>query len=744
MFKNKYNIQHHPDEYSANILLNDAKKNMNNLRNNNLRNNILINQPTTTPIINKNRFKLIQSIPVPINKQFGLYSDEVLEQEYAKKSYRQYNSTIMTNNIRNKQHNLDDYMNINSSIPNYEPLTKYDLFENKPYINVEDDDEVDDDKSPIHLKQTVPNKLIDTTIKIEVESPPIIDSNFDYRNYINESREIKYEGYVVSNESSNTEIPRVCYTTWHSDKLPPKMKSNYDILCKNNPEIRFELFDENKCRKFIEDNYDKDVLDAYDKLVPASYKSDLWRYCILFRMGGIYIDIKYITTNGFRLIELCGKEHFVLDRDKYWENNQLGLYTALISTKPRNKILRTCIQTITQNAETYTYGYNALYPTGPGLLGNIYFNNDLYNNIYRIKDIELYHSESNDIIYKNTVVLKIYNEYRDEQKIFQNNLHYTNLWEKRAIYNMNFKFIVEKTNVNINTYLPSVCCIIHIGNYSIFQKMRHFIDNLVSAQYDAYNLNIYFNVVEGAVSSEEMNSLKKSYPNEYIIVSENYGFDIGSFFHTLQYIKQKQLKFDFILKIHTKTNANLRTNLLEPILGSIQNIRNVFSVFDSNKNTGIIAARKGRCIDAHIDFTRNQPYLQELVKCYFNETTAVCKQPYVSGTMFWMRFSMIDELFMNYDLPNIYNSMNNIYSFDWNWYYYANTKYIGTIPLNKSKLYEHYLKHGKTLQISGNIFHAIKYNTNSSLLRDGMIEHAYERFFCYGMHRLGYQLHFIT
>ena len=744
MFKNKYKT-HQPLEYDTNILLNDVKKNMNNIQNNyNYNHNLLIRNQ---PIVDKNRFKLIRSIPVPTNKQYGLYSEEVLAQEYAKKSSRTYNSNIMTNITRNK---LDDSMNINSSIHNYVPITQYELFDNKPYISTEDEDVDEDEFLPIsqylspssHSNQTVLNKPIDID-SLSVDSLSV-DINFDYRKYIQESREIKYEGYIVSDESVNNEIPRVCYTTWHTDKLPPKMKSNYDTLCKNNPEIRFELFDEEKCRKFIEDNYDKDVLDAYDKLVPSSYKSDLWRYCVLFRMGGIYIDIKYITVNGFRLMELCGKEHFVLDRDNYWENNQHGIYTALISTKPRNKILRTCIQTITQNAETYMYGYNALYPTGPGLLGNIYFNNDMVHNIYRIRDIEIYHSESNDIIYKNTVVLKIYNEYRDEQKIYQNNLHYTNLWEQRSIYNINYKFMVEKKSVKTNTYLPSVCAIVHIGNYSVFQKMKHFVDNLVSAQYDSYNMDIYFNIVDGAVSKDEINSLKKSYPNEYIIVSENYGFDIGSFFHTLQYIKQKQLKYDFILKIHTKTNANYRTNLLEPILGSIQTIRNVLSVFESNKNAGIIAARKGRCIDAHIDFTRNQPYLQELLKYYFNETTTVCKQPYVSGTMFWMRYTMVDELFMKYDLPNIYNSMNNIHSFDWNWYYYANSKYIGSVPLNKPKLYEHYLKHGKTLQLSGNIFHAIKYNTNSFLLRDGMIEHAYERFFSYGMHRLGYQLHFIT
>jgi len=456
------------------------------------------------------------------------------------------------------------------------------------------------------------------------------------------------------------------------------------------------------------------------------------------------MDIKYITANGFRLIELCEKEHFVLDRDNYWENNQMGIYTALISVQPRNKILRACIQQITQNTEIYYYGYNALYPTGPGLLGSVFFENEFAQNIHRMRDIELFHIEkSNSIVYKNTVVLEVYEGYRDEQSVYQNNLHYSHLWTQRAIYNMNFKVSVDKKPVKMNSYLPRVCCICHIGSYHVFQKMKHYVDNLVSAQYDAYNLDIYFNVID-TFTKDEISSLKKAYPNETIIISENYGFDIGSFFHTLEIIKQKKLTYDFVLKIHTKTHNTTRANLLEPILGSITAIRNIFTQFDSKPKVGIIAARSGRCIDAHVDFTRNQTYLQQLVHLYFKETTNICKQPYVSGTIFWMRFHLVEELFMKYSLPNIYNSLNNIHTFDWNWYYHANNKHLGSTTLNRQKLYEHYIQHGKALRLSGNIFHAIKYNTNSTVLRDGMVEHAYERLFCYGIHRMGYQLYFIT
>jgi len=797
-------------------------------------------QPNMQPIVGKDRFKLVKSIPFVTNMNNDLYDEAALAREYDKKP-RQVTAPTIFKNGRTSENRVDSSMNINTTIRKTRPITNFELFQESPFVyevepthssktdresdsNDESDsdsnDESDSDSNinsersfaigeglqlnsagdsrrnskpvsefingartnitrpktdaessheniveskwpevlglnskdvsrksskstTVDLKRSVAEGEGERLNSVGDSRRSSVDTIIDYRKYILDGREVKYEGYVAS-KTVDPNIPLVCYTVWHSNTLPPKMQANFDHLCEMNPEIRFELFDEDKCRKFIDENYDKDVLDAYDRLVPSSYKSDLWRFCILHRYGGIYMDIKYITANGFRLIELCEKEHFVLDRDNYWENNQMGVYTALISVQPRNKILRACIQQITHNTENYYYGYNALYPTGPGLLGSIYFENEFAQNIHRMKDIELFHIEANNsIVYKNTIVLAVYDGYRDEQSVYQNNLHYSHLWNQRSIYNMNFKIAVDKKPVKINSYLPRVCCICHIGSYHVFQKMKHYVDNLVSAQYDAYSVDIYFNVID-TVTKDEISSLKKAYPNENIIISDNYGFDIGSFFHTLEIIKQKKVTYDFVLKIHTKTHNTTRVNLLEPILGSIAAIRNIFAQFDSKPKVGIIAARNGRCIDAHVDFTRNQPYLQQLVHWYFKETTNICKQPYVSGTTFWMRFHLVEELFMKYSLPNIYNSLNNIHTFDWNWYYHANNKHLGSTTLNRQKLYEHYIQHGKALRLSGNIFHAIKYNTNSIVLRDGMVEHAYERFFCYGIHRLGYQLYFIT
>ena len=252
---------------------------------------------------------------------------------------------------------------------------------------------------------------------------------------------IKTINYFIKNnrvfrlkENYNSIIPLDVYTCWHTKDLPPLMKKNYEKLISDNPKMSFHLYDENECREFIKIHFDSHVLNAYDSLIPCSYKSDLWRYCVLFIKGGIYIDIKFQCVNNFRLIALTEQEHFVRDRDPPG-----GTLNGLIVCKPCNTILFNCIQQIVKNVQTKFYGDSALSSTGPNLLGlffskiekkmmPMYFENTIANGIDNYY-IALKLGFNNDII-----ILKMYDEYRDEQKIYQKNPYYANLWNEKRIY----------------------------------------------------------------------------------------------------------------------------------------------------------------------------------------------------------------------------------------------------------------------------------------------------------------------
>ena len=227
--------------------------------------------------------------------------------------------------------------------------------------------------------------------------------------------------------SYNSIIPLDLYTCWHTKELPPLMRANYDFLVKDNTKFTFHLYDENECREFIKTHFRPDVLYAYDHLIPGAYKADLWRYCVLFIKGGIYLDIKFSCINGFKLIALTEQEHFVKDRPVKC------VYNALIAALPGNVILYNCIRQIVDNVTNKYYGFDWLEPTGPRLLGRYFTQNKNFNLYYKTTEVE---NKINEyyIVFYDRIILKQYNGYRDEQVKYQKNLYYPRLWENRQIY----------------------------------------------------------------------------------------------------------------------------------------------------------------------------------------------------------------------------------------------------------------------------------------------------------------------
>jgi mannosyltransferase OCH1-like enzyme len=250
------------------------------------------------------------------------------------------------------------------------------------------------------------------------------------------SKQIIKQKYKPSSSPKPPIIPKKIFQTWHSKDLPPKMQENIVNIQKQNPELEYFLFDDNDCADFIKTHFGTEVVDAYNKLIPGAYKADLWRYCVIYIYGGVYLDIKYKCLDGFKFIDIMDREHFVLERPGFWKPGTHGIYNALIIAKPGNPVFLDCIKQIVSNTQTDCYGFNRLYPTGPGLLGELYFGN-INDNIKMFDNFEMVYNTFHGqdvVIYKNQIILQSYPEYRIEQRDKQKQRHYNELWNERAIY----------------------------------------------------------------------------------------------------------------------------------------------------------------------------------------------------------------------------------------------------------------------------------------------------------------------
>jgi len=224
----------------------------------------------------------------------------------------------------------------------------------------------------------------------------------------------------------NSVIPLNIFQTWHTKTLPPLMYNAVNKIKLINPKFKYCLYDDNDCREFIKNNFPEDVLYAYDTLIPGAYKADLWRYCILYKEGGIYVDIKYKPFNNFKFINLTEGEHWVLDIDGQ------GIYNALIVCKPENHILLQAIRQIVENVKNRFYGTSCLEPTGPHLLAK-YFNQSQKNS-FDMKHDFINNFNNRFVYFNNYVVLKSYNGYLEEHQHSKKVEHYSHLWNSRKIY----------------------------------------------------------------------------------------------------------------------------------------------------------------------------------------------------------------------------------------------------------------------------------------------------------------------
>lgn len=210
-------------------------------------------------------------------------------------------------------------------------------------------------------------------------------------------------------------IPRVVYQTWHSLPLPKYMAANNEALRAANSDFRFELADDAECRAFLAAHFPRDVCWTFDQLVPGAYRADLWRYCVLWIHGGVYLDIKFGCTGGFKLKSILHQDWYVRDRDI--ADGNYGVYQGFLVSRARNPVLDAAIADIVRHTVHHTEFLRgglvarSLRYTGPLLLARSFLNSEIAQWRFWFDGGSI-----RDAAHHHAVVLYQYGEYRQEQR----------------------------------------------------------------------------------------------------------------------------------------------------------------------------------------------------------------------------------------------------------------------------------------------------------------------------------------
>ena len=299
---------------------------------------------------------------------------------------------------------------------------------------------------------------------------------------------IKTNIEIFRKENAHINIPKCIYQTYSNNNY--HNISHYNSvknLLEFNPDYDYYFYNDIDCRKFIFDNYNDEILNSYDTLYPVAYKADLFRYLLIYKYGGIYLDNKYIVRTSFdSIINEEDNNIFCMDT----KNNLL--FNSILISKPNNNKFKFLINRIVENVKNNYYGSCPLHPTGPRLF-------------FKTENIKLYHKKNEPT--KN--YLNCYIE-DDNQNILINTSYegyYNNKNHRNQIIN-DYDFCFNNKLVYLNKFIV-------INNY----KFSTLIDKNINLQVLLLNNNKNNITIQVLIQGIQLNEIKYKY--KFIVINND-------------------------------------------------------------------------------------------------------------------------------------------------------------------------------------------------------------------------------
>ena len=285
-----------------------------------------------------------------------------------------------------------------------------------------------------------------------------------------------------------------------------------------NPEYKYCFFDDADCRQFIKEHFDKNVVEAYDMLIPGAFKADLFRYCYLYKYGGCYFDYKIIARKPLR--DIINTNDEILLCEDYNEDNSLttsdkSYFNAIIMCTPHRidilKLIYVCVENILNNQKLFYHAIkiratcDILDLTGPTLMYKIV--NDKNYNFVKFKHIIIDHDRTN---YINHQIVDI----------------------------TSGELLFHKTNKCSSSDYNKLCCMyevfyvnrVQIKNYIIYVYPHHYPDifnfninenkleiERTDSKENVWNLNLIIKIIDDNTSKSVIYNIGNNYSSEVLI-----------------------------------------------------------------------------------------------------------------------------------------------------------------------------------------------------------------------------------
>ena len=152
-----------------------------------------------------------------------------------------------------------------------------------------------------------------------------------------------YERFKRDGFPSKPKIPKIIHQIWIGGSMPKKYEKYTDSIKEKNPEYEYRLWTENDINTFKMKNR-----KLFNECNNVGAKSDILRYEILERFGGIYLDTDFLALKSFD--SLLGFDFFGGIGGQHIHKPEV--FNGLIGCIPNHPVLKKCIDGLSHKSAT--------------------------------------------------------------------------------------------------------------------------------------------------------------------------------------------------------------------------------------------------------------------------------------------------------------------------------------------------------------------------------------------------------
>lgn len=184
-------------------------------------------------------------------------------------------------------------------------------------------------------------------------------------------------------------IPHIIHQTWKTNTVPKKWQSFTRKVRKLNPDWSYRLWSDDDNDAFVKEEF-PDFYPVFSDFPKGIMRADVIRYLIMYKMGGVYLDLDYEMLAPFDF----GEHEIVLPLNNCPQSggtrDELG--NCIFASEPGHPFWKDVIDELKNNPPVIKNYHGVVNATGPGLLTRIYYEKN-YQHLYTPARM-LYHPPS--------------------------------------------------------------------------------------------------------------------------------------------------------------------------------------------------------------------------------------------------------------------------------------------------------------------------------------------------------------